>query len=273
MNCPPQERGTPPFPSLYNPLLERYRDCEQPYASITYLENAGDIFRFTLYWTLIVYTPVFALPALWGLVVHFIPHRLSRRRRRNRDSGSGSTANLHFSALSLDRQNNAEILSPRSSEPFLLQSSTAPDSRDRTVRLENTTRRLAITQTIDSWKPNRTLRTFRRRRDDSFALAPTSPVPTTLSQPPVRRISQEPTSLRNRSTGVTCLILTIPLIFVIIGAVVGVVGSLVIGYLLAALRGTAGVKISTWLPLGWAVIQVHTVLLGYALCFLESSSY
>jgi hypothetical protein len=200
-------------------------------------------------------------------LVHFIPHRLSRRKRRNRDSSSGSTTNAHFSALSLDRQNNAEILSPLSSEPFLLESVTPPTSRDRTVKLEDTTgQRLrnqpTIAQTLHSWTPNRTLSTFRRRHGDSFALAPTSPVPTTMSQLPVRRISHEPTSLRNRSTGITCLILTIPLVFVIIGAVVGVFGSLIIGYLLAALRETAGVKISTWLPLGWAVIQVHTVLLG-----------
>jgi hypothetical protein len=69
-------------------------------------------------------------------------------------------------------------------------------------------------------------------------------------------------SLRNRSGGVTCLILVIPLAFVIIGAIVGLIGSLVIGYLLVALKDAAGVRISTWLPLAWALIQVHTVLLG-----------
>jgi len=295
MNCPPQDTGRPSFPSLYNPLIERYRDCEQPYSSVTYLENAGDVFRFTLYWTLILYTPVFALPALWGLLVHFIPHRISRRRQRAREAvaaaaivgGAGSrssTNNLQYSVMSFDGQSNAEVLFPRSSEPFLLDSTepatAAARERDRTIKLDDSAQRPrhpssrpTIAQAFESWTPNRTLRTLRRKRDDSFALAPMSPVPSTrnigVSQPqPIRRSSAQPpqalSSLRNRSTGITCLILTIPLVFVIVGAVVGVAGSLVIGYLLAALRGTAGVKISTWLPLGWAIIQVHTILLG---CF------
>lgn len=269
MNCPPQERGSPSFPSLYNPLIERYRDCEQPYSSVTYLENAGDIFRFTLYWTMIIYTPVFALPALWGLLVHFIPHRLSRRRKRNRKVSFGSTNNLHMSTMSLDRQINVDVLSPRSSEPFLQETTVLPTSRDRTVRLESPlqqrppiTTKSVMSQTFDSWGPNKTIRTFRRRHTDSFAQAPMSPVPTAVSHSTTRRPVQEPSSLRNRSTGITCLILTIPLVFVIIGTVVGVFGSLVIGYLLAAVRGTAGVQISTWIPLAWAVVQVHTVLLG-----------
>lgn len=277
MNCPPQQRGSPSFPSLYNPLVERYRECEQPDSSVRYLETPGDIFRFTLYWTLIIYTPVFALPALWGLVVHFIPHRLSRMRHRNRRGSSTSLTNLHVSALSLDRQNNVEVLSPRSSEPFLLESAALSTSKERTIRLERTLQqrtrdapRPTASQTFSSWGPNKTLRSFQRRYTDSFAQAPMSPVPTTMSQPTVRRTRQEPSSLRNRSTGITCLILTIPLVFVIIGAVVGVVGSLIMGYLLAALSGTAGVKISTWIPLGWAVIQVHTVLLG---CFTNMISF
>jgi len=276
MDCPPLRQGTPPFPSLYNPFLERYGDCEQPYSSVTHLENAGDIFRFTLYWTLILYTPVFALPALWGLFVHLVPHRLSRRR----GVGFESTNDLPFSTLSPERQNNnVQVLSPRSSEPFLLGSATLPVSKDRsTVNLGETTRSQPqpqpqpqpqrpnihnVAQTFDSWTPNRTLRTLRRRHADSFALAPTSPLLTAMSHPSSARARfREHSLLRNRSTGVTFFLLTIPLAFIIIGAVVGVIGSLVIGYLLAALKGTAGVTISTWLPLGWAVIQVCTLLLG-----------
>ncbi|KAK0494318.1 hypothetical protein EDD18DRAFT_366685 [Armillaria luteobubalina] len=53
----------PGWPSLYNPNLEffdiQHSPPRQPGA--TYLYHYHDIFSFTLYWTLIFYTPVFAL--------------------------------------------------------------------------------------------------------------------------------------------------------------------------------------------------------------------
>jgi hypothetical protein len=58
------------------------------------------------------------------------------------------------------------------------------------------------------------------------------------------------------------LVLLIPIVFVLVGALIGVLGSLVLGYLLAALGNTADVQISTWLPLGWAVIQALVILSG-----------
>ncbi|KAJ7803206.1 hypothetical protein B0H14DRAFT_1647528 [Mycena olivaceomarginata] len=54
--------GTPPsWPSLYNPGIELlhivHHDPVQPDGA--YLSHPFDIFRFTLYWTLIFYTPIF----------------------------------------------------------------------------------------------------------------------------------------------------------------------------------------------------------------------
>ncbi|CAG8709107.1 9511_t:CDS:1, partial [Acaulospora colombiana] len=168
MNCPPQNHPTTPkFPSLYNPLVERYRECEQRYPSVTYLENASDIFKFTLYWTLILYTPVFALPAIWGLVVHFIPHRLSRRRQRRRQNASDSTfplsrmQNRQYAAVSqnsIHRQGAGEhetgrndvgihmASSPLSSEPFLLDSPVVPTIKAPSTRAETIKQRSALAQ-------------------------------------------------------------------------------------------------------------------------------
>ncbi|KAI0642399.1 hypothetical protein C8Q79DRAFT_251762 [Trametes meyenii] len=53
----------PSWPSLYNPLIElfplQHRDPIEP--SGRYLHDPHDVFRFTLYWTLILYTPAYAL--------------------------------------------------------------------------------------------------------------------------------------------------------------------------------------------------------------------
>jgi hypothetical protein len=227
---------------------------------VTYLETAGDIFRFTLYWTLILYTPVFLLPALWGLLVHFIPHRISRRRRREQLAAS-SFAN-QFSALSLDSGRNIGPAFPQSSSQFLLDN---PINRDQAITLTSMTQRpgpprtgLQQEQTFDTWTPNPTLRARRTNPPQMDQISS----PRLLSRSSPRMRLRALSSLRDRSAGITCLILAIPLIFIIAGAVVGLVGSLVIGYLLAALRGTGEVRISTWLPLGWAIVQVHTVLLG-----------
>ncbi|PVG04561.1 hypothetical protein CPB86DRAFT_692750 [Serendipita vermifera] len=281
MNCPPQNHPTTPkFPSLYNPLVERYRECDQRYASVTYLETASDIFKFTLYWTLILYTPVFALPAIWGLVVHFIPHRLSRRRQRRRENASESAfplSHIHNRQYSATGGNDAGIhmaSSPLSSEPFLLDSPVVPTIKAPSTRAETIRQRGTLAQAFssnnNSWGAAQTLRMGRKKQNDSYLMAPASNMSAFRGAQANSNVRPPQSSLRNRSAGITCLILTIPLVFLIIGAVVGVIGSLVIGYLLAALRGSAQVKISTWLPLGWAIVQVHTVILG---CFTNMISF
>ncbi|KAF8074546.1 hypothetical protein FPV67DRAFT_1649727 [Lyophyllum atratum] len=70
----------PPWPSLYNPDLEilniQHRNATQPGGS--YLYQAGDVFRFTLFWTIALYTPVFLVCgsyAFWNL--NFPPSRPS----------------------------------------------------------------------------------------------------------------------------------------------------------------------------------------------------
>lgn len=267
MACPPQVNGTrPSFPSLYNPRLERYRDCEQVHASVRYLESAGDIFRFTLYWTLILYLPIFVLPALWGLIAHFIPHRFSRRHQRSRAvvrATLSTTENAHWSE---EQYALTDVTSPLSSRPFLLD---AP--LDKTIRGRKGIHKAGEEEELEredaptvgrSWRDAAGFRSLRKKQNTSFVTSP--PNISTSRRPTYHRSNTRPprSSLRNRSAGVNCLILAIPLIFILAGALTGVVGSLVIGYLLAALHSTAGVRISTWLPLGWAVIQVHAILLG-----------
>ncbi|KAK0457068.1 uncharacterized protein EV420DRAFT_1644217 [Desarmillaria tabescens] len=67
---------TPRWPSLYNPNLEffdiQHSPPRQPGA--TYLYHYDDIFSFTLYWTLVFYTPIFlCCGALAFLNISFPP--------------------------------------------------------------------------------------------------------------------------------------------------------------------------------------------------------
>ncbi|KAF8584040.1 hypothetical protein K439DRAFT_1617024 [Ramaria rubella] len=57
--------STPSFPSLYDPRLELdslRRGTMQPGGK--YLESARDIYVFTLYWTFILYAPLYLVTAL-----------------------------------------------------------------------------------------------------------------------------------------------------------------------------------------------------------------
>ncbi|KAM6496725.1 hypothetical protein JOM56_007198 [Amanita muscaria] len=60
--------STPTWPSLYNPSIElidiEHNAPVQPGGA--YLSNSIDVFRFTLYWTLIFYCPIFLLCGLFA---------------------------------------------------------------------------------------------------------------------------------------------------------------------------------------------------------------
>ncbi|KAI0731104.1 hypothetical protein C8Q76DRAFT_349877 [Earliella scabrosa] len=81
--------GTPPWPSLYNPTVEllpiAHRDPVQ--AKGRYLHDPHDIFRFTLYWTLVLYTPSFIICAVYAFFnLSFPPRRPQRKGYRTRPS-------------------------------------------------------------------------------------------------------------------------------------------------------------------------------------------
>jgi len=72
---------TPPWPSLYNPGLEilniEHHPPTQPEGA--YLYHANDVFRFTLYWNLVFYTPIFFFCGSYAFWNYAFPpsHRLS----------------------------------------------------------------------------------------------------------------------------------------------------------------------------------------------------
>ncbi|KAH9849854.1 hypothetical protein C2E23DRAFT_870324 [Lenzites betulinus] len=79
--------NTPSWPSLYNPIIElfplQHRGPTQP--SGRYLHDPHDAFRFTLYWTLIFYTPSFILCGIYAFLnLAFPPLRVPHKSRKSR---------------------------------------------------------------------------------------------------------------------------------------------------------------------------------------------
>ncbi|KAI8985617.1 hypothetical protein BD414DRAFT_417091 [Trametes punicea] len=83
----------PSWPSLYNPLVElvplQHRDPIQ--ASGRYLHDPHDIFRFTLYWTLVFYMPTYVLCGTYAFFnLAFPPPRDLRKPQKTRSNSRGA---------------------------------------------------------------------------------------------------------------------------------------------------------------------------------------
>jgi len=70
---PPDGYVTPSFPCLYDPRAEFMRPSDSNATTVVpgtcYLYYSGDVWRFTLYWTLICYGITFLLTGLWAFIV------------------------------------------------------------------------------------------------------------------------------------------------------------------------------------------------------------
>ncbi|KAJ7065434.1 hypothetical protein C8F01DRAFT_745449 [Mycena amicta] len=106
----------PSWPSLYSPGIELlsipHHDPVQPLGR--YLTRPRDIFRFTLYWTLVFYTPIFLLGGLYAFLnLTFPPKKRPSLLRRDR-SASGAASAYPLSPLSPRSPYSAPV-SPRTS--------------------------------------------------------------------------------------------------------------------------------------------------------------
>jgi hypothetical protein len=76
----PLSYSTPPFPSLYWPI-------RAPPGSAQYLYSLADIWRFTLYWTLITFGLVHSAAAAWAVLMQFHSAMTQRRVLRRKEGG------------------------------------------------------------------------------------------------------------------------------------------------------------------------------------------
>ncbi|KAI9062684.1 hypothetical protein FKP32DRAFT_1573960 [Trametes sanguinea] len=182
----------PTWPSLYNPTIElfplQHRDPIQP--SGRYLHDPHDIFRFTLYWTFVFYTPTYVFCGIYAFLnLAFPPPRTSAKSGKTRWHWRGSET------IPLRQYSNRQ-----------LGADTDAQSHMRTQ-----------------------------------------------SRSPVR-----PNERRSRLT----FALLVFLVFAVFGLAGAVVGSAVIGYVLAGLFKASQYNMSTWIPFIGGLLQTLVGFLG-----------
>lgn len=96
----PIDYSTPPFPSLYWPIRATPGTAQ-------YLYSLIDIWRFTLYWTLITFCLVHSATAAWAVLMQFHSAMTQRRVLRRRRMGKGFNANVNANATDLNTNTNS----------------------------------------------------------------------------------------------------------------------------------------------------------------------
>ncbi|KAF7371119.1 hypothetical protein MSAN_00747000 [Mycena sanguinolenta] len=107
----------PPWPSLYDPGIELLNIPHHEAVQLggAYLTHPIDIFRFTLYWNLIFYTPIFLCCGLYAFFNLTFPptRRPSASRRETSDDASYPLTLLPYSP----RETTAPLLRPPKPKP------------------------------------------------------------------------------------------------------------------------------------------------------------
>ncbi|KAI0630767.1 hypothetical protein C8Q77DRAFT_1135098 [Trametes polyzona] len=194
----------PTWPSLYNPLIElfplQHKDPIQPAGR--YLHDPHDIFRFTLYWTLIFYVPAYILCGTYAFLnLAFPPFRAPHKSRKSRTESGPAYR-------SVDGGDDIPL----------------------------------------------------RRYDNQLGADP--------PRAPLRGRAKQ-NEKRSRLT-FALLVLLVYAFFALAGAVVG---SAIIGYVLAGLFKAAKYNMSTWLPFIGGLLQTLVGYLGYVpLCIAQVCS-
>ncbi|KAI0924953.1 hypothetical protein AcW2_005679 [Taiwanofungus camphoratus] len=203
------ERTTPRWPSLYNLNIELFpvghRAPVQPGGS--YLYDSNEIFRFTLYWTLVFYGPAYILCATYAFLnLTFPPARSNHQRETHkRPSFSLRLPSSYFTGPTVEIQLQSY-------------STRFPDRNP---------------STNDTPKDN-LARLYRTR--------------------------SKPNEKRSRLT----FALIVFLAFAVFSVAGAVVGSAVIGYVLAGLFKAGHYNMSTWIPFLGGLLQTLVGFMGYA---------
>ncbi|KAI0796182.1 hypothetical protein C8Q75DRAFT_803219 [Abortiporus biennis] len=254
---------TPSWPSLYDIVIEiepiSHRDPIQPGGR--YLHNANDIYIFTLYWTLIFYTPAFVFCGIYAFLNLTFP---ASRSDSNIQKGKKEARPLLFtSSKNRARSRSHPNGYGQLSDEFGVGRSGAngdhagiplrPYKSSQSPQLQNQTHTQLTARS--SLSP-----------DMGLGLSPTShthphnPYSSSRSQTPRSGGFQRPKQNEGRSRlTFALLVLTAFLFFGFAGAVVG---SAVIGFTLAGLFKAGKFNMSTWIPFFGGLIQALVALLG-----------
>ncbi|KAJ7609023.1 hypothetical protein FB45DRAFT_805772 [Roridomyces roridus] len=108
--------SSPSWPSLYSPGVEivhiEHNDPEQPTG--VYLSHPVDVFRFTLYWTLIFYTPIFLFCGVYAFLnLTFPPNPRTSVLREASDESAYPLLTIPYSP----READTPLLRPPKRKP------------------------------------------------------------------------------------------------------------------------------------------------------------
>ena len=264
--------STPPWPSLYDPGIDLinipHNAPVQPGGA--YLTHPVDIFRFTLYWTLIFYCPAFILCgtyAFWNL--NFPPAPRPHNARSTPESGRppkhgrgrGQGSELEIENSFWPRNSGAYPLSPLKPASAM----PKPKPKPPPTALPSTSSTFPTSSTFRSTTPFIThandptphINPSPGQQADPTS-PPTAPSVTRGSPPPTPKPKYQYKE-RERRTRFTFALLVL-LTFFAAGLAGAVLGSAVVGFVAAAFYSSAHYHMSTWIPFLLAVIMV---LLGY----------
>ncbi|KAF5331316.1 hypothetical protein D9758_015795 [Tetrapyrgos nigripes] len=221
----PSIRDEPSWPSLYNPHSElshiQHQDPIQPGA--TYLTDAEDVFRFTLYWTLVLYLPLFALLGLYAAFNLAFPP--SRKRARGMDPFGDDAGN--------EDQEHAYPLN------------TLPPPTNR----RNSNHFLSV-------NVGNGYQSLRSDLAPSFSSQSEPPLSPSRLHP--QRVPKRINAGRTRLI-VAFLVFLVFFSTFLIGAVLS---SAIVGFVVFGLYKAGHFYMSSWIPFLWAAIQVFTGVLS-----------
>ncbi|KAL5531476.1 hypothetical protein ACEPAG_4353 [Sanghuangporus baumii] len=249
---------TPAWPALYDPFIDLlripHRDPIQPGGH--YLYDANDIFRFTLYWTLIFYLPIFVLSGLLASANIAFPPKLGRHSSSNRSyADEGVLAHNRHEAYPLAPLNKtnstADPASPTS--PAFPTSSSPPSPSGTAVAA-----RTGVSSPDPDSSPGYSGGAGPPARvSTSTSTTPGQPIPDSAS-PEQKVQAQLNNPHRTRATYALLVLLT----YLVVGFLNAVVGSIIVGYVLAGLYKSGGFFMSTWTPPLFALVQTLIGVLG-----------
>nr|GAT46978.1 predicted protein [Mycena chlorophos] len=223
------DHPAPSWPSLYNPGVELLNIPHhlpmQPAGK--YLVHPKDVFRFTLYWTLVLYTPVFLLCGVYAFMNLTFPPAKTRRGRGRKGK---EAAALPMCPLT-PRSPYAHPISPRTS--------AVPNIN------------ILPSTPISAALPSPTA-TNRKHPSNSSS----------VNTPLLRPVASSLPARHNRVRSRTTFALLVLLAFLTLSVVGAVLSAAIVGFAVAGVYQSAKFAVSTWVPFVWALITTLVGLLS-----------
>ncbi|KAJ3785495.1 hypothetical protein GGU10DRAFT_195492 [Lentinula aff. detonsa] len=261
----------PSWPSLYNPRSElfdiEHHDPIQPGGF--YLVNSQDVFRFTLYWTLVFYIPVFFIFGSYAFFNLTFPPKIDQERvSKVFEEFHEEEQEMGLEIGNEEEEGDAEETYPMSPVSSYLH----PRSNTRNGYYD--TLRSEITATSTSpLAPYLRSPTSATANHPFLSVSsahghPPPPIPS-IHSPTITRATRSARDSRkknkppkNAARSRITFALLVFFGFLLLSLIGAVVSSAIVGYILTGLYKAGKFYMSTWVPFLWAAISVMVGMLN-----------